>query len=613
MASSAEELRDGWEVAGTVPGAAGGPGDLDALEWLPARVPGTVAAALAGAVPDRLGAAGDLDASDWWFRTRFRARPAEPGELAELVLDGLATVAEVYLNGELVLASTSMFLPHRVDVRGHLREQNVLTLGFRALAPLLEQSRRPRARWRTRVAHPNLRFFRTSLLGRAPGFAPGPAPVGPWRPVRLERRRRAGPEAVALLPSLDGDDGVLAIRALLRPAPADPGALRVDAELDGPSGRHRAALELTPDGDGLLATGTVRVPGVERWWPHTHGTPALHDVRLRIADAGGERTVPAGRTGFRSFAAGSRPGHDVEADGLDPHVNGRRVFARGAVWTPADPIALAAGDAELRAQLERVRDAGMNLVRVPGIGAYEDDRFHALCDELGLMVWQDLMFANFDYPDGDAGFRAEVEAEVRAALGRIAGRPSTVIVCGGSEVEQQATMFGVDPAIARSELFARRLPELVAEADPALCWVPSAPSGGDLPFRPGRGVANYFGVGAYGLPLEDARRAGVRFASECLAFANVPDEHGVDAVAPGAPADVLLADPRWTAGVPRDVGADWDFEDVRDRYLGLLFGEDPAELRRVDPDRYLELSRATSGEVMAVVMGEWRRAASPCG
>jgi beta-mannosidase len=303
----------------------------------------------------------------------------------------------------------------------------------------------------------------------------------------------------------------------------------------------------------------------------------------------------------------------VAADGLDLHVNGVRIFARGAVWTPADPVGLAADPAALLEALERVRDAGMNLLRVPGIGVYESDAFHDLCDELGLLVWQDLMFANFDYPAADPGFRALVEAEVRRVLERIGPRPSTAVVCGGSEVEQQAAMVGLDPAAGRGELFGTLLPGLVAAGAPGAVWVPSAPSGGDLPFRPGRGVANYYGVGAYGLPLEDARRSGVRFAAECLAFANVPDEAALEDLAPGALGHAVVSDPRWKAGVPRDQGASWDFDDVRDRYLALLFGADPAELRRVDPERYLELSRATSGEVMSEVLGEWRRAGSPCG
>src|SRR5206468_2933322 len=98
------------------------------------------------------------------------------------------------------------------------------------------------------------------------------------------------------------------------------------------------------------------------------------------------------------------------------------------------------------------------------------------------------------------------------------------VLCGNSEVEQQAAMFGVDSAVARGdELFAELLPGLAREAGVDVPYVPGAPSSGALPFHPGAGVANYFGVGGYRRPLSDARTAGVRFAAECLAFANVHD------------------------------------------------------------------------------------------
>jgi beta-mannosidase len=586
------ELREGWQAARTAPGALTSPAGLDGLDWLPAQVPGTAASALRAAGAWQPGDDVDLDAEDWWFRTRFAVAPAEPGEELVLALDGIATVADVYLNGELVLRSASMFEAHRVGVGARLTGDDELAIRCRALTPLLAQPRRPRARWRTRiVADGNLRFWRTAVLGRAPGFAPGPAPVGPWRPVRVERRRGLVVDALELRPRLEGADGVLDVRALLRPLDGvAPDAVEVRA------GGRVAELALSPGADGVEASGRLLVPGAAPWWPHTHGAPALHDVRLLVRRPEGALEVDAGRAGFRRLAAGAAPGHDVEVDGLDLHVNGTRVFARGAVWTPVDAVRLACAPEELRTALEAVRDAGMNLLRVPGIGVYEDEAFHDLCDELGLLVWQDLMFANLDYPVADDGFRALAEREVRAVLERVAGRPATAVLCGNSEVEQQVAMLGLDPALGRGELFGEIVPRLAAEARLDAVWVPSAPCGGVLPFRPGAGVANYFGVGAYRLPLDDARRAGVRFASECLAFANVPDD---DAVA--------------FAGVPRDVGADWDFADVRDHYLAELFGVDPGALRREDPERYLALARAVTGEVMAETFGEWRRAGSPCG
>jgi beta-mannosidase len=609
-------LDDGWQAASCAPDAHGDPASLDELAWLPARVPGTAAGALRDAGRRRPGDARDLDAEDWWFRTRFHAPAASGGEQVTLALDGVATIAQVFLNGVEVLVGESMFAAHEVDVGAALQGDNELAIRCRALAPLLAVRRKPRARWRTRLVNGNLRFFRMMLLGRAPGFAPDPAAVGPWRPVRLVRRRALAVRELALDPRLDGDgpdaDGLLSARVLIQPLDGRE-IQAVELALDGPSGAARAPLALSQEAGLVSAEGTLRVPSVARWWPHTHGQPVLHEVSLRVATSAGAVSVDAGRTGFRTLAPGPASDHDTEADGLDLHVNGVRVFARGAVWTPVDPVSLAPDRATLEAALQLVRDAGMNMLRIPGTGVYESETFHDLCDELGLLVWQDFMFANLDYPIADEDFRATVEREARATLAGLAARPSLAVLCGNSEIEQQVAMLGLDPALGRGELFGELLPQLVEEAATDAVYLPSAPCGGALPFRPDRGVANYYGVGGYRRPLQDARRAEVRFAAECLAFSNVPDEAGVEAVLPDTPGDVVVHHPAWKAGVPRDVGTGWDFEDVRDHYLQSLFGVEPSELRRVDHERYLELSRAVTGEAMAEVFGEWRRGASPCG
>ncbi|GAC1318310.1 MAG: glycoside hydrolase family 2 protein [Thermoleophilaceae bacterium] len=572
-------------------------------------MPGTVAMALHDCGALEAGESSDLDFRDWWFRTTFDARRAEAGEEVCLLLDGLATVADVYLNGERLLESSSMFSRHRIDIGGRLHERNELAIRFRALGPLLRPRRRPRARWRTRlVADGNLRFFRTMLLGRTPGFAPGPPAIGPWRPIWIERRRHVTLDEVDLRTRLDGRAGVLVVRATLR-ALADAPVGPVEVELSGPSGMHRAALALKQDGDLWIGQAELRVDEVAPWWPHTHGDPVMHDVRLLVDSV----ELDLRRVGFRRLAPGRSADHDVEAGGLDLHVNEERIFCRGAVWTPVDPIGLAPDTQTLRAALERVRNAGMNMLRLPGTGAYESSDFHDLCDELGVLVWQDFMFANMDYPIEDADFCELVRTEVRGVLATLGHRPSLAVLCGNSEIEQQVAMLGLDSKLGRGELFGEILPSLVHEAEVDAIYVPSAPCGGDLPFRTDTGVANYYGVGAYRRPLADARHAGVRFAAECLAFSNVPGESALEEAFPHTHTAAVVHHPRWKAGVPRDVGAGWDFEDVRDHYLELLFALDPAELRRVDHDRYLDLSRAVSGEVMAEVFGEWRRATSPCG
>ncbi len=579
-------LDTGWEAVSTAPGAVAGPADLAGLAWRPAAVPGTAASVLVDADVD-VGEsdAVDQDALDWWFRTRFESDPVGPDEQVILHLDGLATIAEVYLDGALVATSQSMFVGQSVDIGDRLGGHHELAIVCRALAPQLTVTRRPRARWRTRVvADGNLRWFRTTLLGRAPGFAPRPAVVGPWRPVRLERRRAIAIEDVRLRATVEADGtGRLDIETVVRNLDGG-GADRVDVDLDGPSGQHH--LRMTTVGEGAASarfTGSLRIPGVARWWPHTHGVPALHAVRITAVAGPATLTVDAGRVGFRTIAAGPFPDHDLERDGLDLHVNGQRIFARGAIWTPVDPVGFAPTGEALRSTLELVRDGGLNMLRLPGTGVYETPEFHDLCDELGILVWQDLMFANLDYPFVDDDFRGTAEREATVVVDRLAGHPSTTVVCGNSEIEQQVAMLGLAPELGRDAFFGTTLPTIVAAAGSDAITVPSAPFGGELPFRPDRGVANYYGVGGYRRPLSDARTAGVRFASECLAFANVPD---------GSPADA-------DAWVPRDVGAEWDFADVRDHYLELLYEVDAAALKRTDPERYLALSRFVPGEVMA--------------
>ena len=607
-ASLCVSLDTGWEMASTAEPAA--PITLGGLRFIPARVPGTVASALREQRAWRMGDGARFDASEHWFRCRFDAEPADPGEEIILRMGGIATVAQVWLNGEEILKSRSMFASHEVDVSGLVRDRNELLIACRSLSAALREcrGRQPAARWRTRVVDDQqLRWFRTTLLGRAPGFAPEPEPVGPWRPVTLVRRRQVVVENWSRQIELDGSAGVIRVHLRLRTLPG--GARPVSGRLL--AGGAGAPLEWEESAGRHHGTAVLRIPSVVPWSPHTHGEPALYPVQLEVELADGS-TVELEDTpaGFRSIDAGAGPAGD---DGLALKINGTTVFCRGVVWTPPDVAALAVSSDVVGERLRLLRDGGFNLIRLAGTTIYEDETFHRLCDELGLLVWQDMMFANMDYPYEDSSFRDAVCAEAEAELSRLARHPSTAVICGNSEIEQQVGMLGLDAALGRGPFFGEALPCIAARCCPGVPYVPSAPCGGDQPFRTRSGVANYFGVGAYLRPLEDVRRAEVRFASECLAFANVPEPEMLEKMAIATPGGISPTHPAWKRGAPRDAGAGWDFEDVRDHYLKLLYSADPAALRYADAGRYWELSRMTSGEVMAEVFGEWRRPASPCG
>ena len=174
-------------------------------------------------------------------------------------------------------------------------------------------------------------------------------------------------------------------------------------------------------------------------------------------------------------------------------------------------MALASRRDDLTETFRRVVDAGMNMIRVGGTMVYESDDFYDLCDEHGVLVWQDFMFANMDYPD-DAGFSALVDVEVNQALARLQARPSLAVLCGSSEGEQQAAMWGAPRELWAAPLFHQALPARARGFCPDVAYWPSSAHGGAFPHQPSAGTTSYYGVGAYLRPLEDARLSEVRFA-----------------------------------------------------------------------------------------------------
>jgi beta-mannosidase len=581
-----QPLDSGWELALTAPSAAGEPdrlGDLDGIAWLPAIVPGTAAGALRAIGRWSFDAPETLHDKDVWYRVHLRGQGRRT-----LRFEGLATLAEVFLDGRPVLTARSMFEPYEVEAE--LAGEHWLHIAFRSLDGVLAATRGARARWKTMmIEEPRLRFLRTTLIGHMPGWCPPVDVVGPYRAVLLIEEGEVRADRLDLRSSVDNTDGVLKVALDLSGVAAGVSPLLHCAG---------AQAHLEPR-EGRRWEGALRIADVDLWWPHTHGDPTLHVAWIEI----GATRIELGRVGFRRIEAD----HGPDGGGFTLYVNGVRVFCRGACWTPLDVVGLQATGADYARELGLMREAGLNMLRLSGTMLYETAEFHRLCDAMGILVWQDMMMANFDYPSDEA-FTGLIRSETETLIGRLRASPSLAVVCGGSEVGQQAAMMGLPRASRDVPLAETVIPAIVAQGCDAI-YVPGSPSGGSLAFVSEAGPSHYYGVGAYLRPLEDARRANVRFASECLAFANLPDDRLLAAHALDPSSDPA----RWRSRVPRDGGASWDFDDVREHYLTALWNEDGRRLRHDDPVRWRRLSRAIVAEIVERTIDEWRRPASVTG
>jgi len=585
----------GWEMAEVAAGAALAPAELEKLlpRWQPAEVPGSVASALRSAGSCGPSHGSRLDEVDWWFRCKVLWGEA-PQAARVLRFEGLATICSAFLDGEPILASDNMFLEHEIELGPRPGGESELLLCFHSVSAALKL-RRPRPHWKARLfASQNLRFLRTAALGRVPLWG-NTAPVsGPWRPVlQLDRRGVRVEQADVRATPQPGGRGT--VEALLRVRLPD-GRLPRKATLQ--AGSEKAALSIAshPDGQALVS-GTLTLNAAALWWPHTHGAQPLYPISVELDD----ELLELGLTGFRRIELAREDG------GFELSVNGQRLFCRGACWTTPDVLTLA-GDPE--PLLRRARDAGMNLIRVIGFGVYESDRFYDLCDQLGLLVWQDFMFANLDYPGDDAAFAASVRAEATQQLSRLQLAPCLALLCGSSDVQQMAAFHGVEASVACAQLFRDLLPRLSREFRPDVPYLESSASDSRVGVRVNHGPAHYFGVGAYRRPLSDVRRSGVRFASECLAFARVPEDRTIELFLPAGAGPVHH--PAWKQGTPRDAAVGWDFDDVNEHYMRELVGIDPVLLRSEEPARYLELSRVLTGELSVQVIAELRSDMSRC-
>jgi beta-mannosidase len=487
--------------------------DESGAHVLPFDLPGDGVSALvrAGVIPDPYWGRNEYDCR-WVCERDWVATRTFVVDRTDLVLeiDMLDTVAEVLVNGQSMLQADTMFRRHVTGLSSVLRTgENEISIRF--ASPVREAAKRqavmpfyiPYAAQNSPI--PNGNMLRKPACDFGWDWNIALAPFGVYGDIRLVAED--APSRIDLW-----------LRQVHEPA-------RVTLALQAKTGRSGktpfrveiagVVAEGVTNPDGYIHT-TLIVDEPELWWPAGQGAQVLHDLTLTCGDQ-----VERRRIGFRALELITE--RDTAGLSFKFRVNGRDVFAKGANWIPADALGSNITPDSVRGLLQSAALANMNMIRVWGGGRYEPDWFYDFCDEMGLMVWQDFMFACNLYPSTDA-FLDEVGSEVAEQAMRLHHHACIALWCGDNELIGALTWFPESRAdrdryLVSYDRLNRRIEEALKHELPAPNWWPSSPSPGPMSFGDAwhddsSGDMHFWSVWHEGRDFDHYRDVSPRFCSE---------------------------------------------------------------------------------------------------
>jgi beta-mannosidase len=466
-------LHDGWTVravGGDIPERVAG-------LTIPATVPGCVHLDLmaAGLIPDPYldeneQAVAWVGRVDWRYESTFEWQGLGRDRQLDLVAQGLDTVATLELNGHAVATTENMHRSYRFPVADLLNVgANTIAITFAAGLTAAEQ-RSDALGARPHVNTHPYNSLRKMACNFGWDWGPDLVTAGIWRPLLLEGWRDARIAAVRPLADVDGTTGRLRVHVDVERSAGFDGPLNLDVEVAGSSTR----TTLTQGATSTVVE--VAVTDVLLWWPHGYGDQPLYPVTATLSSDAAELAISSHQVGFRTIALATQA--DEHGTSFTLSVNGLPFFARGVNWIPDDAFPVRITKSDYAQRLGQARDANVNLIRVWGGGIYESEDFYDLCDELGLLVWQDFLFACAAYAEEEP-LRSEVIAEAREAVTRLSAHPSLALWNGNNENIWGYEDWGWKPDVGDRTwglgYYTEILPAIVAELDPTRPYSPGSP------------------------------------------------------------------------------------------------------------------------------------------
>jgi beta-mannosidase len=551
------ELNGQWKLKS--PGT--GQGEMDA------QVPGSVLDTWvkAGLVPDPYYGENEklitplFDHDVEYSRTFAVSQELLGEDCVELVCLGIDTLGEIFLNGKSLGQVNNMHRAWRFNVKDFLvpGENSIRIALFSPTAFIAEAYRKGPVKYGSTGGMAGGGYIRKTHCQFGWDWGPQLPDAGIWRDIYLEAWSTARLEDVYVSQDFAAAGESVTLRVRVKAEAADlkrfwagnhplQAVLRVKAPSGAPSGQATIAVIQDITAAAEISC-TIEKPAL--WWPHGLGEQPLYDVEVELQEASATPLTLdrwKRRIGLRTMTISAEADQWGREFALT--VNGVKIFSMGADYIPEDSVFPRINPQRTRKLLEDCVKAHFNSIRVWGGGYYPDDYFFDCCDELGLVVWQDLMFACNIYVLEDS-FAANVAEEIRQNMVRIRHHPSLGLWCGNNEMEtawvewDSVRYHSLALKADYIRLFEGLIPEIWKKTDPQTFYWPSSPSSGggfDAPNDPDRGDVHFWAVWHGLKPFSEYRKNQFRFCSE-FGFESLPDLETIQSFA--GPEDLNLLSP----------------------------------------------------------------------
>ena len=521
-------------------------------EWLPAKVPGVVHLDLMrnNRIPDPYMRDNEsklqwIGEAGWEYTKTFRLDEKNfSWKHIDLVAKGLDTYANVYLNDSLILVADNMFREWYVDIRRFLHPgNNTLRIQFPAI---LTEDKARYAKLPTKLPGDEKVVIRKAAYHFGWDWGPTLVTSGIWRPIYIREWNELKVLGVQYIQKkLTDSVADLATEFTLFSEPGDTAEIRI---FNDSTELLRKQVSLNKGMN--LVRGDFSIKSPARWWPNGMGNPSLYNLKYQVYFKGKLAGEGRQKLGLRTIELVQ----DKDSAGRTFYfkVNGIPVFVKGANYIPQDNFVPRVTDSAYKALIADVKLANMNMLRVWGGGIYENDIFYDLCDENGIMVWQDFMFACAMYP-GNKEFLENIKDEAIQNIVRLRRHPSIALWCGNNEIDEGWKNWGWQKqygynskdsaAIYRNYMmiFKLTLPENVRKFDSARAYISTSPRlGWGHAESLTQGDSHYWGVWWGKEPFSTYETKFGRFMSE-YGFQGFPDYSTIKKFT--SPADRTLRSP----------------------------------------------------------------------